>query len=255
MATAAELLDRPPVGHEGKPAGRVCDLLTIKHRRVQPLPGLGIAGLQIARVKTCAARCQAPPHGRHDTPAQLPELLAQKTLGTVATERQGTHRPGDYGNQDLSEHRPADGYLQAIGAPPEPTPVSAPATAEVLGIPLAVSDYEQVLDWMEAMIAAGRRGYLTAAAVNLVMSAREDPDTRAAVLGATLAVPDGQPLVWALHALGHARATRVYGPDLMARILRAGGTLAARPCTCTEAARPRRSSCWKRVCASASPAS
>jgi N-acetylglucosaminyldiphosphoundecaprenol N-acetyl-beta-D-mannosaminyltransferase len=74
-----------------------------------------------------------------------------------------------------------------------------------------------VIDWMEAMIAAGARGYLTAAAVNLVMSAREDEDARAAVLGATLAVPDGQPLVWALHALGHAGATRVYGPDLMAR--------------------------------------
>ncbi len=70
---------------------------------------------------------------------------------------------------------------------------------------------------MDATIAAGQRGYVTAAAVNLVMSAREDPQARAAVLGATLAVPDGQPLVWALHALGHRRATRVYGPDLMAR--------------------------------------
>ena len=67
------------------------------------------------------------------------------------------------------------------------------------------------------MIAAGARGYVTAAAVNLIMAAREDPEARAAVLGATLAVPDGQPLVWALRALGHARATRVYGPDLMAR--------------------------------------
>jgi N-acetylglucosaminyldiphosphoundecaprenol N-acetyl-beta-D-mannosaminyltransferase len=86
----------------------------------------------------------------------------------------------------------------------------------VLGIPLALSDYEHVLDWMEAAIAAGARGYLTAAAVNLVMSAQEDPDTRAAVLAATLAVPDGQPLVWALHALGHRQATRIYGPDLMA---------------------------------------
>jgi len=74
-----------------------------------------------------------------------------------------------------------------------------------------------VIDWMNATIAAGARGYVTAAAVNLVMSAREDPRTRAAVLAATLAVPDGQPLVWALRALGHARATRVYGPDLMAR--------------------------------------
>jgi len=89
-----------------------------------------------------------------------------------------------------------------------------------------VSDYEQVLDWMQAMIASEQRGYVTAAAVNLVMSAREDPDTRAAVLGATLAVPDGQPLVWALHALGYAGATRVYGPDLMlgfcARAARSG---------------------------------
>jgi N-acetylglucosaminyldiphosphoundecaprenol N-acetyl-beta-D-mannosaminyltransferase len=96
----------------------------------------------------------------------------------------------------------------------------------VLGIPLAVSDYEQVLDWMEATIAARGRAYVTAAAVNLVMSAREDAEARAAVLGATLAVPDGQPLVWALHALGHPSATRVYGPDLMAfacaRAARAG---------------------------------
>jgi N-acetylglucosaminyldiphosphoundecaprenol N-acetyl-beta-D-mannosaminyltransferase len=91
-----------------------------------------------------------------------------------------------------------------------------PPTVDVLGVPLAVSDYAHVLDWMQAMIAAGSRGYVTAAAVNLVMCAQEDPDARAAVLGATLAVPDGQPLVWALHALGHGGATRVYGPDLMA---------------------------------------
>jgi N-acetylglucosaminyldiphosphoundecaprenol N-acetyl-beta-D-mannosaminyltransferase len=86
----------------------------------------------------------------------------------------------------------------------------------VLGIPLAVSDYGEVLDWMEATIAAAGRAYVTAAAVNLVMSAREDAQARAAVLGATLAVPDGVPLVWALRALGHRAATRIYGPDLMA---------------------------------------
>ncbi len=72
------------------------------------------------------------------------------------------------------------------------------------------------MDWMDAMIASDSRGYVTAAAVNLVMSAQEQPATLAATLGATLAVPDGQPLVWALHALGYPQATRVYGPDLMA---------------------------------------
>ena len=96
-------------------------------------------------------------------------------------------------------------------------PPAPPPRAEILGIALAVSDYEEVIDWMEAMIAAGERGYVTAAAVNLIMAAQEDPEARAAVLGATLAVPDGQPLVWALRALGHRRATRIYGPDLMAR--------------------------------------
>lgn len=97
---------------------------------------------------------------------------------------------------------------------------------EVLGIPLAVSDYEQVMDWMDAVIARDERVYVTAAAVNLVMKAQEEAATRRAVLSATLAVPDGQPLVWALHALGQRAATRVYGPDLMAgycaRAARAG---------------------------------
>src|SRR5438270_5060984 len=121
---------------------------------------------------------------------------------------------------------PGAGYLQPI-SPSEHLPApSPPPRAEILGVPLAVSDYDEVIAWMEAMIAARARGYVTAAAVNLVMSAREDPEARAAVLGATLAVPDGQPLVWALGALGHARATRVYGPDLMAafcaRAARAG---------------------------------
>src|SRR5947209_16450291 len=109
-------------------------------------------------------------------------------------------------------------YLLLIATTPEDgsDPPQRPPTAEVLGVPLAISDYEHVLDWMEALIAAGDRAYVTAAAVNLVMSAQEDAATREAVLGATLAVPDGQPLVWALRALGHAHATRVYGPDLMA---------------------------------------
>jgi N-acetylglucosaminyldiphosphoundecaprenol N-acetyl-beta-D-mannosaminyltransferase len=86
----------------------------------------------------------------------------------------------------------------------------------VLGIPLALTDYECTMDWMDAMIDAGEQAYVTAAAVHLVMVAQEDEGTRKAVLGA-LAVPDGQPLVWALRALGHTRASRVYGPELMAR--------------------------------------
>jgi N-acetylglucosaminyldiphosphoundecaprenol N-acetyl-beta-D-mannosaminyltransferase len=117
----------------------------------------------------------------------------------------------------LARLRLRAGILLAIATPASTTSPIAPPRAEVLGIPLAVSRYEQVVEWMVAMVRAGARGYLTAAAVNLVMAAQEDEETRAAVLGATLAVPDGQPLVWALRALGHRGATRIYGPDLMLR--------------------------------------
>jgi N-acetylglucosaminyldiphosphoundecaprenol N-acetyl-beta-D-mannosaminyltransferase len=110
-------------------------------------------------------------------------------------------------------HRQGRRYRHGIAS--EPT-LTLPERAEILGIPLAVSDYGRVMDWMDAMVAAGERGYVTAAAVNLVMNAQENAATMEAVMAATLAVPDGMPLVWALRALGHGEATRVYGPDLMA---------------------------------------
>ena len=88
----------------------------------------------------------------------------------------------------------------------------------VLGVPLALTDYERTMDWMDATIAAGGRGYVIPAAVHAVMVAQEDPQTRDAVLQeGALTVPDGQPLVWAMKLLGHSGASRVYGPELMGR--------------------------------------
>jgi N-acetylglucosaminyldiphosphoundecaprenol N-acetyl-beta-D-mannosaminyltransferase len=96
--------------------------------------------------------------------------------------------------------------------------------AHVLGVPLAITDYAGAMDWMDAMVAGGHRGCVSAAAVHLVMVAREDEETRRAVLP-MMVVPDGQPLVWALRALGYRHATRVYGPDLMAHYCkRSAGT-------------------------------
>lgn len=86
----------------------------------------------------------------------------------------------------------------------------------ILGVPIALTDYQGAMEWMDARIAARDRVYVTASAVHLVMSSRQDPEARTATLGADLIVPDGQPLVWALRALGRPLETRVYGPDLMA---------------------------------------
>lgn len=92
-----------------------------------------------------------------------------------------------------------------------------PETVPILGIPLARTDYERAMDWMDAMVATGARGYVCVAATHTVMQSQEDPELRHAVLGADLVVPDGQPLVWAMNALGAGLRSRVYGPTLMAR--------------------------------------
>ena len=85
----------------------------------------------------------------------------------------------------------------------------------VLGVPLALTDYERTLDWIDGAVAARTPGYICVAAVHTVMACQEDPQLRQAVLGASFTVPDGQPLVWALKALGHEMGDRVYGPSLM----------------------------------------
>ncbi|MGZ4270750.1 MAG: WecB/TagA/CpsF family glycosyltransferase [Solirubrobacteraceae bacterium] len=104
-----------------------------------------------------------------------------------------------------------------------PVPAAPPAAAEppvareILGVPLALTDYERTLDWMDAAIAARRPSYVCVAAVHTVMACQEDPELFAAVKASTFTVPDGQPLVWALNALGARLPSRVYGPDLMAK--------------------------------------
>ena len=120
-----------------------------------------------------------------------------------------------------TDSRPASDVPVRSGLPEMPR-------ATVLGTDLALTDYEGAMDWMDEVVRRRERACVTAAAVHLVMVAREDDATRAAV-DRSLAVPDGVPLVWALRALGHRQATRVYGPDLMAaycaRSARTGTTM------------------------------
>jgi N-acetylglucosaminyldiphosphoundecaprenol N-acetyl-beta-D-mannosaminyltransferase len=92
-----------------------------------------------------------------------------------------------------------------------------PPSQDVLGIPLALTDYERTMDWIDATIVDGGTGYVCVAATHTVMACQEDPELRDAVLRSDLTVPDGQPLVWAMNALGHNLPNRVYGPELMAR--------------------------------------
>lgn len=103
----------------------------------------------------------------------------------------------------------------SVAAPALPEPPRPPATQTLLGVPVALTDYERTLRWIDAAVAARSREYICVAAVHTVMAVQEDEQLRQAVLGSSFTVPDGQPLVWALKALGHEMGDRVYGPTLM----------------------------------------
>jgi len=100
-----------------------------------------------------------------------------------------------------------------------PRPEEVP-TREVIGIPLAMTTYDGAMAVMDGMVARRERGYVCAVAVHAVTVAQRDPEMRTALLGSTLTVPDGMPLVWAVNLLGENLPHRVYGPELMRRYTR-----------------------------------
>ena len=97
---------------------------------------------------------------------------------------------------------------------PEPADIR---TRELLGIPIAMTDYSQAMDLMDGMIARDERGWVCAVAVHAVMVAQTDFEMRRALVDSSLTVPDGMPLVWAANMLGEHLPNRVYGPELMSR--------------------------------------
>jgi N-acetylglucosaminyldiphosphoundecaprenol N-acetyl-beta-D-mannosaminyltransferase len=64
--------------------------------------------------------------------------------------------------------------------------------------------------------------YVTVTPAHAVMDAHRDPELRRIINQAGMTTPDGMAIVWLLRLHGHRRVTRVYGPDLMLEICRAG---------------------------------
>jgi N-acetylglucosaminyldiphosphoundecaprenol N-acetyl-beta-D-mannosaminyltransferase len=97
------------------------------------------------------------------------------------------------------------------------TAVKLPRTVPVLEVPLAVTDYDDTIATIDGFIEARSQGYICVANVHALMASQEDPELRQALLESSFNIPDGQPLVWALNALGNSLSERVYGPELMWR--------------------------------------
>jgi N-acetylglucosaminyldiphosphoundecaprenol N-acetyl-beta-D-mannosaminyltransferase len=111
-----------------------------------------------------------------------------------------------------------------VSTQPFPLESAHPSTVSVIGVPLALIDYDRTLDWIDAMVEARRRGYICVCNVHAVTASHEDVELHEALVHSSFNVPDGQPLVWALGALGYPLGDRVYGPELMARAVARAST-------------------------------
>jgi N-acetylglucosaminyldiphosphoundecaprenol N-acetyl-beta-D-mannosaminyltransferase len=93
----------------------------------------------------------------------------------------------------------------------------------VIGIPLAVIDYDGAVTEAKAWAAAGDRPRgIAAANTHVVTLARQESSFREALARFDLVLPDGMPLVWAMNRkLATPLGDRVYGPTFMLRCLEA----------------------------------
>jgi N-acetylglucosaminyldiphosphoundecaprenol N-acetyl-beta-D-mannosaminyltransferase len=70
---------------------------------------------------------------------------------------------------------------------------------------------EQIADWIDRR----EHHYISVCNVHTVMECQRDAAMRQAVNGASMATPDGMPLVWLGRSKSKRDVSRVYGPDLV----------------------------------------
>jgi len=90
----------------------------------------------------------------------------------------------------------------------------------VLGTAVGTVNLDAAVDLFETRLNSRQRGgYVCVTGVHGVMEGLRDPELRGIHNRATLCVPDGMPLTWLGRIRGFKQMDRVYGPDLMLRML------------------------------------
>jgi len=92
----------------------------------------------------------------------------------------------------------------------------------VLGLGLTATDYTGVTritrEWLEGLNATPVRA-VGAANTHFVTLSRRDAGFRRVLDAFDMVVPDGMPLVWVMNRRGAQMADRVYGPEMMLRVM------------------------------------
>lgn len=92
--------------------------------------------------------------------------------------------------------------------------------ARVIGLPVTVASIDAVAERIVQRASTRTAASVCVANVDMFTRARVDRGLRAIIEDALYVVADGMPLVWMLRVRGHAKAQRVYGPDLMHALCR-----------------------------------
>ena len=100
-----------------------------------------------------------------------------------------------------------------------------PKTVDLIGLPVAATNYHQAIEWIEAAALPGDRAYAVEAAnTHVAALARHDQSFGEAMAKFDLICPDGMPLVWLLNQQlkqSEKLTDRVYGPTLMLKTIEA----------------------------------
>jgi N-acetylglucosaminyldiphosphoundecaprenol N-acetyl-beta-D-mannosaminyltransferase len=98
----------------------------------------------------------------------------------------------------------------------------SPSRVNILGVLVSAIGMQRALQIIDAWVTNRERHYVTVTPAHAVMDAYKDPELRRVFNHSGLTTPDGMAIVWILKLRGYRNVSRVYGPDLMLEVCRAG---------------------------------
>lgn len=94
---------------------------------------------------------------------------------------------------------------------------------DVLGVKVSAINLSDACFLIENAVAQNKKIYICTCPVSTIMECRKNETVLRSVNSATLATPDGMPVVWLGKIKGYNNIGRVYGPDLLLEICRISG--------------------------------
>lgn len=98
-------------------------------------------------------------------------------------------------------------------------------TIDIIGLPVAVIDYHQAVEWVFEKARLADRAYgVEAASSHVLALARKDPEFKKTMDAFSLICPDGMPVLWSVNrglSPEEKLIDRVYGPTLMLKTIAA----------------------------------